>query len=201
MENVKCLTVGDEAVGKTCLVMSYVNNTFPGDHIPTTFDNYSANVMVDSQVVKLQLCDAGHDACQHVRPLHYASTDVVLLCFSIVSRTSMEKVRIKWAPEIKRHNPDATIVLCGTKLDLRGDADALQQLHAQGREPVSVNEGAFLAKEIGAHAYVEASSVTQEGMKGVFDACIRHAVRNKNKARRRKSNPLAVCLPLLSAVL
>jgi len=202
MQNIKCVTVGDGAVGKTCLLMSYVNNTFSGDHIPTIFDNYSANVMVDNQVVKLQLWDtAGQDDYQRVRPLCYASTDVFLLCFSIVGPASMENVRKKWVPEIKHHNPDAKIVLCGTKLDLRSDADALQQLHDRRREPVSTNQGALLAKEIGAHAYVEASSVTQEGMKRVFDECIRCALySNKNKARRKKANPLAACLPFLSAV-
>lgn len=38
---IKCVIVGDKAVGKTSLAVSYSNDSFPSEYVPTAYDNYN----------------------------------------------------------------------------------------------------------------------------------------------------------------
>jgi len=205
MEHVKCVTLGDGAVGKTALLRAFTQNAAPGEYIPTVFDNYALNMRLDGHLVNLSLWDtAGQEDYDRLRPLSYPGTDVFLLCFSLVSPVSMENVRRRWVPEIKASVPHAKIVLCGTKSDLCGDSDTQERLEAAGLLPVQSEEGRALAAEVGACAYCETSAVTHEGMQRTFEEVVRTGLWRGPKgsaSRKKKPNPLVACLPMLSMVL
>mgnify|MGYP001280517802 FL=1 len=176
METVKCVTVGDGAVGKTCMLISYTTGHFPEEYIPTVFDNYTANVMVEGKPISLGLWDtAGQEDYDRLRPLSYPATDVFLVCFSVDSKTSLENVENKWLTEIQKFCPDTSFVLVGTKSDFRKDPPA-------GREGqlVPVEEARAVAERQNAAKYIECSARTEENLKKVFDMAINVAITKRN---------------------
>ncbi|KAH7852132.1 hypothetical protein Vadar_020977 [Vaccinium darrowii] len=182
---IKCVTVGDGAVGKTCMLISYTSNTFPTDYVPTVFDNFSANVVVDGSTVNLGLWDtAGQEDYNRLRPLSYRGADVFILAFSLISKASYENISKKWIPELRHYAPGVPVVLVGTKLDLRED----KQFYADhpGAVPITTAQGEELRKLIGAAAYIECSSKTQLNVKAVFDAAIKVVLQPPKQKKKKK---------------
>uniref|UniRef100_A0A8C7WT51 Rho-related GTP-binding protein RhoG n=1 Tax=Oryzias sinensis TaxID=183150 RepID=A0A8C7WT51_9TELE len=174
-------------VGKTCLLNSYTTNSFLEHCIPTVFDEYLADVLLDGRLVSLHLWDTGgRPDNDKLRPLSHAETDVFLVCFSLVCPASFHNVSAKWYPEVRHHCPNTPIILVGTKLDLRDDKETTEKLKEKKLSPITYPQGLAMAKEIGSVKYLECSALTKRGLKTVFDEAIRAVLCPPPAKKKRK---------------
>ncbi|KAI3362595.1 hypothetical protein L3Q82_001682 [Scortum barcoo] len=215
----KCVVVGDGAVGKTCLLMSYANDAFPEEYVPTVFDHYAVSVNVGGKQYLLGLYDtAGQEDYDRLRPLSYPMTDVFLICFSVVNPASFQNVREEWVPELQEYAPSVPYLLIGTQIDLRDDPKTIAKLNDMKEKPIATEQGQKLAKEvlkyaiqkdtekkekcsIGACCYVECSALTQKGLKTVFDEAIIAILAPKKKkgALKRRLGPRCINCCLITS--
>ncbi|KAL0485804.1 Rho-related protein RAC [Acrasis kona] len=197
-ENIKCVVVGDGAVGKTCLLVCFVENQFPEDYVPTIFNNYNATVLYENEHVSLGLWDtAGQEDYDKLRPLSYPETNVFLICFSVISPSSFRNVKFKWQPEVTTHSQNVPIVLVGTKLDLRENPNELRKLADNRESPVTFAQGMELAKEIKAFKYMECSARSLRGVKEVFNTAIEAALKPSTNKKGGEGSALKRCCNLV----
>jgi len=194
MQSIKLVVVGDGAVGKTCLLIAYTAGAFPKDYVPTVFDNYCANIVVDGATINLGLWDtAGQEEYDRLRPLSYPLTDVFLLCFSVVNPISFTNVYDRWYPEIIHHCPGAPVILVGTKIDLRDDPETLATLKAKGQTPVTSKQAAKKARQLNCVKYLECSSQTQHGLNVVYEEAVRAVAKAKKKKSKQNEGGCVLC--------
>ena len=174
MQTVKCVVVGNAAVGKTCMLKSFTTTKeFLDEYIPTMSDNYDATVTVGDRPCKLALFDtSGVEELDRIRRLSYPDTNVVLVCFSVISPSSYDMVQEKWVSEITHNCPGVPFLLVGTMVDLRDDPGVVERLANHRLKPVSREMGEKLARKVKAVKYVECSVRRQWQVKDVFDEAI-----------------------------
>ena len=222
VETIKCVVVGDNAVGKTRLICARACNAtltqyqLLATHVPTVWaiDQYRvcqevlerSRDVVDDVSVSLRLWDTFGDHHKD-RRFAYGRSDVVVLCFSIANPNSLHHVKTMWYPEIKHFCPRAPVILVGCQLDLRyADLEAVNRARRPLARPIKPNEilppekGREVAKELGI-PYYETSVVAQFGIKDVFDNAIRAALISRRHLQFWKSHLRNVQRPLLQAPL
>ncbi|XP_060738536.1 rho related BTB domain containing 4 isoform X1 [Tachysurus vachellii] len=220
VETIKCVVVGDNAVGKTRLICARACNAtltqyqLLATHVPTVWaiDQYRvcqevlerSRDVVDEVSVSLRLWDTFGDHHKD-RRFAYGRSDVVVLCFSLANPNSLRHVRTMWYPEIKHFCPRTPIILVGCQLDLRyADLDAVNRARRPLAKPIKPTDilpperGHEVAKELGV-PYYETSIVAQFGVKDVFDNAIRAALISRRHLQFWKSHLKKVQRPLLQA--
>ncbi|KAJ1564464.1 GTP-binding protein Rho1, partial [Cladochytrium tenue] len=157
--------------GKTSLLIVFTKGIFPEEYVPTVFENHVVDVHLDEYpLIQLALWDtAGQEDYNRLRPLSYPGSDVIIVCFAISSPDSLDNVESQWVNEIRHYCGPIPIVLVGCKKDLRNDPATIAELARARQHPVAFEEGAAMARKIGAYCYVECSAKYNDGVSDVFE--------------------------------
>jgi len=118
--NFKVVILGEGCVGKTSLVLRYVNNTFNEKHATTIQASFlSKRLNIDGKKVNLAIWDtAGQERFHSLGPIYYRDADGALLVYDITDVDSFAKVK-NWVKELRKMlGPEIVLCIAGNKCDM-----------------------------------------------------------------------------------
>lgn len=184
---VKCVLVGDSAVGKTALLVRFTSENFPDGYRPTVYESTGVEVYMDGVQISLGLWDtAGNDVFKNIRPMSYQQADVVLICYSVANPNSLASVQHKWISEIRQNLPRVPVLIVATQTDQR-------EMGPHRASCTTATEGKRVAREVRASGYLECSSLSNRGVQQVFESAVRAAVHQTRRLTRRRMFGINQC--------
>eukprot|EP01090_Pellita_catalonica_P007090 TRINITY_DN17703_c0_g1_i1.p1 TRINITY_DN17703_c0_g1~~TRINITY_DN17703_c0_g1_i1.p1 ORF type:complete len:236 (-),score=34.81 TRINITY_DN17703_c0_g1_i1:1-708(-) len=126
----KVLVVGDEACGKSSLVLRYTTNFFREQYSPTKLADYKRTTIdLDGTQINAQIWDTS--AIKQYRSMnipHYRGSNICMILYDITNRTSFENLNF-WVSEVKSQFPNdlPTLFVIGCKSDRTEDACITQK--------------------------------------------------------------------------
>jgi len=179
--SVKLVLLGEAAVGKSSLVLRFVNDAFEPNKEPTigaAFLTQKCNL--PNRTIKFEIWDtAGQERFASLAPMYYRNAQSALVVYDITKASSLVKAK-HWVAELQRQaSPGIVIALVGNKLDLaedeeEGESAEAQEGEAEGEEDgkvrrVSTKEGKDYADEENL-LFFETSAKSGHNVNEVFTA-------------------------------
>lgn len=157
--NFKVVLLGEGCVGKTSIVLQYVEGQYNSEHITTiqaSFLNKKLQLPTGDEVL-LNIWDtAGQERFHALSPIYYRGSQGAILVYDITEADSFQKVK-KWVRELKRMlGSDIILIIAGNKCDLSEERTVTEQ------------EAVEYAHSVGAH-YIETSAKINVNIDKLFE--------------------------------
>jgi Ras-related protein Rab-1A len=94
----KIIIAGSQGVGKSSLLLRYVDNTFSSNLLSTIGVDFKfKSITINGEKVKLQVWDtAGSEAFKSIVSAYYRGADAVVLVFDNSDKSSFEQLKSFW---------------------------------------------------------------------------------------------------------
>ncbi|KAK2961368.1 putative GTP-binding protein YPTC4 [Blattamonas nauphoetae] len=152
----KIIIIGDVAVGKSCLLLQFLEQVFVQDHDVTLGVEFGTKQLkLDGQQIKLHVWDtAGLETFRSITRSYYRGALGALLVYDISRRSTFTSLH-EWVKDLERYgSQDMIIAIVGNKSDL------------PDRE-VETEEGERFARDNG-FLFLECSAKTGENVDDAF---------------------------------
>jgi len=117
---VKLVLLGEAAVGKSSVVLRFVNNEFQANKEPTIGAAFlTQKCRLEDRVLRYEIWDtAGQERFHSLAPMYYRNAQAAVVVYDVTKAASLEKAK-SWVKELQRQaNPNIVIALAGNKIDL-----------------------------------------------------------------------------------
>ncbi|XP_026758195.1 ras-related protein Rab-21-like [Galleria mellonella] len=155
--NFKVVLLGEGCVGKTSLLLRYIEDKFNDKHLTTlqaTFLNKKINI--NGKRINLSIWDtAGQEKFHALGPIYYRNSNGAILVYDITDEDSFGKVK-NWVKELKKMlGSNIVLIIAGNKIDLEHE------------RTVPLEEAESYANMVGAKHYYTSAKLNQ-GVEDLF---------------------------------
>ena len=166
---IKVVLIGDAAVGKSSLLLKYIDDVFEDSYVCTIGVDFKIkSLQLENKRIKLQVWDtAGQERFKPITKCYFRGSHGCVVLFDITNRASFNNVRA-WVTDYRENNTvdsSGNVVMIGNKAD------------KEAERVVTVEEGTVMAESIGA-IYTEASAKTGNGVAEAFEAIAMVVLKN-----------------------
>jgi len=169
--NFKVVLLGEGCVGKTSLVLRFVEGKFNSKHESTLQASFLTKkiTLENGQIIQLNIWDtAGQERFHALGPIYYRGAQGAILVYDITDQDSFQKVK-NWVKELKRMlSTDIVIIIAGNKSDI------------DHNRTVPQDDAFAYAESVGAH-YIETSAKQNHGVEELFTGLTRWMVSVRNE--------------------
>ena len=170
----KILTVGEFNVGKTSLILRFINDTFIETYMPTIGVDFFYKILdIENKIIAAQIWDFYSSEQFKRLPLgYYRNVLGIIIAYDITEIKSFEKLK-NWINDIKMYaHKKVRIVLVGNKCDL-------------SNRRITEEEGKKLADELDAK-FFETSAKTGYNVNEAYNFLIRDIFDNYKDFEKNK---------------
>ncbi|XP_077301817.1 ras-related protein Rab-21-like [Arctopsyche grandis] len=174
--NFKIVLLGEGCVGKTSLLLRYIEDKFNDKHMTTIQASFlNKKINVQGKHINLSIWDtAGQERFHALGPIYYRTSNGAILVYDITDEDSFQKVK-NWVKELKKVlGSDICLIITGNKIDLEKERN------------VTVEEAERYAESVGA-LHFHTSAKLNHGIEELFLELAKQMIKRAQSAEQEAS--------------